>query len=50
LPGVREPRNRIKAAETNGKSTTIQACSTNQIPFVVASKATPPSAASTFTT
>jgi hypothetical protein len=49
LPGVREPRNRIKAAEISGSSTTSQACSTNQVPFVEASKVTSP-AANRFTT
>ena len=37
LPGVRLPKNRMSAAEISGSSTTIQACSTNQMPSVVAS-------------
>ena len=37
LPGVREPKNRMSAADTRGISTTIHACSTNQSPPVVAS-------------
>jgi hypothetical protein len=37
LPGVREPKNRMSAAESSGSSTTIHAYSTNQSPFVVVS-------------
>ena len=50
LPGVRLPKNRMSAAEISGSSTTIQACSTNQMPSVVALKAASPSDASAVTT